>query len=107
MTQAQTERTAGKWKLSPTDDTCIIDAERNVVAEISGDYNSPDTWPLMEANARFIVTACNAHDELVAALRTLEPALIRDMGAGYAGVALIQAALAKLDSAQQGIGRAA
>ena len=71
MTQAQTERTAGKWKLSPTDDTCIIDAERNVVAEISGDYNSPDTWPLMEANARFIVTACNAHDELVAALQEI------------------------------------
>lgn len=98
MTQAQTERTAGKWKLSPTDDTCIIDAERNVVAEISGDYNSPDTWPLMEANARFIVTACNAHDELVAALRAVVE---------HNDTRLARAALAKLDAKQQGIGRAA
>lgn len=102
MTQAQTERTEGKWKLSPTDDTCIIDAERNVVAEISGDYNSPDTWPLMEANARFIVTACNAHDELVAALQEIAKKWPDSFAARTA-----RAALAKLDSAQQGIGRAA
>jgi hypothetical protein len=107
MTQAQTERTAGKWKLSPTDDTCIIDAERNVVAEISGDYNSQDTWPLMEANARFIVTACNAHDELVAALREIAgrefgPSIHDAQTARYSGwaVELARAALASAEAGQ-------
>lgn len=45
------------WCVSPTDDTCVIAADRSVVAEIDGDYNQPDTWPIMEANARLIAAA--------------------------------------------------
>ncbi len=45
------------WRVSPTDDTCVIDEDRNIVAQIDGDYNDPDTWPIMEANAALIALA--------------------------------------------------
>ena len=47
----------GPWKVSPTDDTTVITHDRNIVAEIDGDYNEPDLWPIMEANARLIAAA--------------------------------------------------
>jgi len=41
------------WRQSLTDDTMIL------TAAIDGDYNSPDEWPVMEANAALIVFAVN------------------------------------------------
>ena len=57
----------GPWKVSPTDDTVVIDADGREVAAIDGDYNDPDTWPLMEANARLIAAA----PDLLEALKDL------------------------------------
>lgn len=86
MTQAQTERTAGPWILNgKTGAFRIATSEGQIVLTVSafskcgrhGDYYSCETHEatsntfLSEANARFIVTACNAHDELVAALQAL------------------------------------
>ena len=56
--------TPGPWRVGPVDDTRVEDADGNEVAQIDGDYNQPETWPLMEANA-----------EAVALL----PALIREV----------------------------
>lgn len=44
----------GPWRTSLTDDTVIVDASGREVAAVGGDYNDPDTWPIMEANARLI-----------------------------------------------------
>ena len=46
--------TPGPWRVGPVDDCRVEDANGNEVAQIDGDYNQPETWPLMEANARFI-----------------------------------------------------
>lgn len=58
------EITSGPWRVGPVDDTRVEDADGNEVAQIDGDYNAPDTWPLMEANARAIA---------------LVPALLREL----------------------------
>ena len=81
----------GPWKVSPTDDTTVITHDRNMVAEIDGDYNEPDLWPIMEANARLIAAApdmretilalCDALDELRADNERLQKAIIRQAGA--------------------------
>ena len=60
------------WRLSMTDDTCVIDADGNIVAETDGDYNDPDLWPIMEANARLIAAAPELAALLIHALGVLE-----------------------------------
>lgn len=60
--------TPGPWKISLTDDTVVIDATGAEVAAIDGDYNDPDTWPQMEANARLIAAA----PDMLAVLRVIE-----------------------------------
>lgn len=57
--------TPGPWRVGPVDDTVVTDADGKEVAAIDGDYNSPDEWPRMEANARLIAAA----PELLGALR--------------------------------------
>ena len=52
-----TKFTPGPWRVGPVDDTVVTDAAGNEVAAIDGDYNSPGTWPQMEANARLIAAA--------------------------------------------------
>lgn len=59
--------TPGPWRVGPVDDTRVEDADGNEVAQIDGDYNQPDTWPLMEANARLIAAA----PDLLKALESL------------------------------------
>ena len=56
----------GPWKVNPTDDTTVITHDRNMVAEIDGDYNEPDLWPIMEANARLIAAAPDMHATILA-----------------------------------------
>ena len=51
----------GPWFVGPVDDTVVMhmgkDGIRYEVAAVDGDYNDPDTWPIMEANARLISAA--------------------------------------------------
>ncbi len=61
------KHTNGPWKVSLTDDTVVVDANGAEVAAIDGDYNHPDTWPVMEANARLIAAA----PDLLAALEAI------------------------------------
>lgn len=46
--------TSGPWCVGPVDDTVVIAPDGSEVAAIDGDYNEPDLWPVMEANARRI-----------------------------------------------------
>lgn len=48
------EGTPGPWRVGPVDDTVVIAPDGSEVAAIDGDYNEPDLWPVMEANARRI-----------------------------------------------------
>ena len=48
------EGTSGPWRVGPVDDTVVIAPDGSEVAAIDGDYNEPDLWPVMEANARRI-----------------------------------------------------
>jgi len=59
--------TPGPWRVGPVDDTVVTDADGKEVAAIDGDYNSPDEWPRMEANARLIAAA----PEMLSALKRL------------------------------------
>jgi hypothetical protein len=53
--------TPAPWVVGPVDDTVVThlgrDGVRYEIAAIDGDYNSPDEWPTMEANARLIAAA--------------------------------------------------
>ena len=73
------QHTPGPWRVSLTDDTVVVDATGHEVAAIDGDYNDPDTWPLMEANARVIAAA----PDLLSALRCAKALLdnINEFGA--------------------------
>lgn len=55
------KHTHGPWVVGPVDDTVVThlgaDGVRYEVAQIDGDYNEPDLWPVMEANARLIAAA--------------------------------------------------
>lgn len=53
------------WRVSKTDPSCVL-AGRRVVADTSFKQEVRDTEM---ANAQFICTAVNAHDNLVAAVR--------------------------------------
>jgi len=65
------KHTPGPWVVGPVDDTVVThlgaDGVRYEVAQIDGDYNEPDLWPVMEANARLIAAA----PDLLLALREL------------------------------------
>lgn len=60
----------GPWIVGPVDDTVVSDASGLEVAAIDGDYNTPDTWLVMEANARLIAAA----PDMLAALEAIEAA---------------------------------
>lgn len=61
------KHTPGPWVVGPVDDTVVThlgaDGVRREVAQIDGDYNEPDLWPVMEANARLIAAAPDLLDE--------------------------------------------
>lgn len=56
--------TPGPWHVGPVDDTRVEDSYGNEVAQIDGDYNHPDTWPIMEANAHLIAAAPDLYEAL-------------------------------------------
>jgi hypothetical protein len=68
--------TPGPWVVGPVDDTVVThlgrDGVRYEIAAIDGDYNSPDEWPTMEANARLIAAAPDMLDALKALLFELD-----------------------------------
>ncbi len=68
---SEAKHTPGPWLVGPADDTVIThmgaDGLRYEIAAVDGDYNEPDTWPVMEANARLIAAA----PDLVKALRDI------------------------------------
>ncbi len=58
LKQAMEKATAGPWRLSCPDDTLVI-CDTREIAEAAGDYDNYDDYPVMEANADFIVLARN------------------------------------------------
>ena len=74
------KHTPGPWVISATDDTVVIDATGREVAAIDGDYNDPDTWPQMEANARLIAAAPELLEAARAAYEWLDNLPIRPSG---------------------------
>ena len=54
---SKTRHAPAPWRVGPVDDTRVIDATGSEAAAIDGDYNDPETWPVMEANARLIAAA--------------------------------------------------
>ena len=58
----------GPWSIGPVDDCQIThlgpDGGRYEIADISGDYNQPELWPIMEANARLISAAPDMYEAL-------------------------------------------
>lgn len=95
-----TKHTPGPWEVGPVDDTVVThvgaDGVRLVVAEIDGDYNQPETWPIMEANARLIAAA----PELLEALDRIQnwPRVFDGLRAE--DVAFARAAIAKATGEQ-------
>lgn len=68
--------TPGPWVVGPVDDTVVThlgaDGVRREVAQIDGDYNEPDLWPVMEANARLIAAAPDVTEALKSCLNYIE-----------------------------------
>lgn len=75
--------TPGPWEVGPVDDTVVThlgaDGIRYEVAAIDGDYNDPDTWPTMEANARLIAAA----PDMLAALEKAEQFIANGVELGF------------------------
>ena len=83
---SRTKHTPGPWVVGPVDDTVVThlgaDGTCYEIAAIDGDYNDPDTWPIMEANARLIAAAPELLDTLTALLEVHDA-----MGAGQSHAA--------------------
>lgn len=91
-----TKHTPGPWVVGPTDDTVVThlgkDGVRYEVAAIDGDYNHPDKWPVMEANARLIAAAPELLGALVEAKRMLGAyALLLERGENASDAARVTA----------------
>ncbi len=77
MTRAEIEElldgtTPGPWCVGPVDDCMVFAPDRSEVADITGDYNEPDLWPIMEANARLIAAAPTLARRLLAVMEENE-----------------------------------
>lgn len=85
--------TAGPWHVGGNLALIIYAEDGYAIADAKTYHGRHGGIPVAQANARAIAEV----PAMVQALRELEAALTRDMGAGYAGVALIQAILARID----------
>ena len=66
------QHTPGPWRVGPVDDTRIVSVKHDEeIAIASGDYDSPEGWPIMEANARLIAAAPDLLDALQKLCATL------------------------------------
>ena len=100
------KHTPGPWVVGPVDD-CTVTAvdsrgNRTIVAEIDGDYNEPDLWPIMEANARLISAAPDLLEALKwAAGRLTYTRRIKGQNDEFCdGVDMMNAAIAKAEGKQ-------
>ena len=95
--------TPGPWVVGPIDDTVVThlgkDGIRYEVAAVDGDYNDPDEWPIMEANARLIAAA----PDLLAALKEVlfNSRHGNGLEALYSAHDRADAAIAKAEGAQE------
>jgi hypothetical protein len=64
--------TPGPWKVHLVDDTTVIAADGSEIASVDGDYNEPNAWPVMEANARLIADAPALLAEVIALREEVE-----------------------------------
>lgn len=60
--------TPGPWRVDPKAITRVVAGANDTVAVTGCQSDLIDEWP---PNAEFIVRACNAHDEMLAALQEL------------------------------------
>jgi len=65
------------WRVHGVDDTVVVAADRSEVAAVDGDYNQPDTWPIMEANSRLIANAPTDIAYLLAELDAARAEIVR------------------------------
>lgn len=70
-----TKWTPGPWRVGPVDDTVVTAPDGSEIAAIDGDYNEPDLWPVMEANARLIAAAPDLYAALESQMRATTLAL--------------------------------
>ena len=100
--------TPGPWVVGPIDDTAVThlgkDGIRYEVAAVDGDYNDPDEWPIMEANARLIAAA----PDLLAVVKAMvveycDYTIINNLGNPETqhNIKLARAAIAKAEGAQE------
>lgn len=62
----------GPWRVGPVDDTVVVAADGSEIAAIDGDYNEPDLWPMMEANARRIARVPDMEETLISQAAEIE-----------------------------------
>lgn len=97
------KHTPGPWVVGPADDTVVThlgkDGVRYEVAAIDGDYNEPDEWPVMEANARLIAAAPDLLSAAHSALFVLRIVYERSPGTNEAGaITALEEAIAKAEA---------
>lgn len=64
--------TPGPWRVGPVDDTVVVAADGSEIAAIDGDYNEPDLWPMMEANARRIARVPDMEETILSLAAEIE-----------------------------------
>lgn len=62
----------GPWRIGSVDDTVVFAADGSEIAAIDGDYNEPDLWPMMEANARRIARVPAMEETLISQAAEIE-----------------------------------
>jgi hypothetical protein len=71
MRELLEKATPGPWRTGLVSDTTVQTLDGKVVAEVDGDYNQPDLWPIMEANAALVVFLRNNASALLSLASTL------------------------------------
>ena len=83
-TQTKPRFAPGPWRLHLVDDTTIIDIGNRFIASACGsgddlggaDYNNPDEWPTLEANAALIAAAPALYEALESAREAIHWAIV-------------------------------
>ncbi len=95
--------TPGPWEVGPVDDTVVThvgkDGLRYEIAAIDGDYNQPETWPVMEANARLIAAAPDLLEALIQLVEIVSGLEAECDNAGVGDLVEVRDAWRKADAA--------